>query len=240
MSFMAAALPALIGGALSAFGPGAGTARKAQKLQNQVIQNQMGVMKQLRGYANGVPGSDPMEAAQFANSRAQLGQQQNGQRDQMNAMFNRNQGMGNLGDMQANMNSNFQAQQMRLNAEQMLGAMQNRRSALLQSAQVGQTVPNLAVPSNGLPEVFGSLAQTWAHQQALNQQNKGQDAQAALMRSLIGGAGSNVPLGPGVPPGMPGVEGSAQPLPSMAPGGGGFNPALSLNWQPRPWDHYGR
>jgi hypothetical protein len=226
MSFMAAALPSLVAGALSAFGPNAGAARKQQKLQNQVMQNQLGIMGQLRQYGNSPVGSDPMEQAMFANQRADLGAQQAQQREHALAAFNQN-GMtpGATGDFLNNLNSNFTAQQMALNAQNVLGAMQQRRQSLMQSAQVGQQVPNFAPPTNGLPELFGSLAQSYAQYQEGQRQNRQGQQQMQLMQQLLAGGGA--PTTPGTLP-LP-VQPTAPSLPGGGPFAPGFTPRLPLS-----------
>jgi hypothetical protein len=202
MSFLAAALPSLVAGAFSAFGPGAGDARKAQKLQNKVIQNQLGIMQGLNRYGNSSLGADPLEQAQFAGDRAAMGQQQGQQRQDMMAAYQRSNpnGGAGMGDFLTNMNSNFTAQQMALNAQQVLAAMKNRQQALLQSAQVGQSVPQMQQTSNGLPELFGSLAQTYSNYQEGQRQDRQQKGQMALYQQMLNRNSGGAPGAPGPAP----------------------------------------
>src|SRR5438046_1412388 len=132
LSLLAGAASSLIGGnGMSA------EQRRQLHLQNNIAQK-------LYGYSQGVPGSDPQEAAALAQAQAQLGEQQLAQRNQAYAALGANQGAGNLGDFLANLGSQNVAQRMSLESQHLLNALSQRHQALMQASGVGMNAAQLA------------------------------------------------------------------------------------------------
>ena len=216
--WLATALPSIIGGLFSAV-----NRPKLTPDQQQIRSVLMGNMNKLNTYGNSGVGNDPLENMQFANQLAGLGQQQNASRNNMMAQFNMNQGGGNAADFLSNLNSQQVAQRMAMQAQQMEGALNNRRQALMGASQMAQNMPNFTPPSSGMPDIFQQLGQMIAYQQ----QSKGQSnffANLAKQQGAGGVPGSGVQGG--VP--VPGTTNSNYQIPTW-----GQNP------QPRNPSSYG-
>lgn len=160
MTMMAAA--GAIGGL---FGSGSSISPEQEKLLR--IQKQQA--KSLQQYGQGVPGSDPQELQLLASQRGLLGQQQ---RAMMGGLF------GNLGatgspapmDMLQNMGMQFGGQQSAMQSNLFNQFFQNRRNAMLQSAQVAAGAVPAAQPNQpgfDFGAIFGPLAQAYAYRQSL-------------------------------------------------------------------------
>lgn len=167
---LAAAGISLIGGLLS--GPPK-LPREVQRLYN--LQHRAG--RRLEAYSKSVPMSDPLERAALASQRALLGQQQALSRDTLFA------NLGAMGspapaDMLMNLSNQFGAQQSALTGQHILNALNQRRGALMQAAQVAQGAQGglQYQPGVDLGGIMAQLAQTWAFQNALK---RGADQQQA-------------------------------------------------------------
>lgn len=197
VGFLAAALPSIIGGAASLLGGGPKYTPEQRWQMNFLQQN----ANQLRNYANSPVGSDPLEQAQFADQRAELGQQQSQQRQNLLSQYNfLGQGTNGAGDFLKNISGQQTAQNMALNAQNIMNAMQMRRQALMQSSQLAAQMPNYQPHQNGLPELFGGLAQAYA------------SSQGGGMGGLFGGGGGKI--------------GANNPYWSQGSGSGGVNVPL--------------
>ena len=165
---------AALGGIAGLFG-GSG-APSISPEQRRLLQMQMQAARGLQDYSRGVPGSYPQELAAMASQRGLLGQQQRGL---MGGLFS-NLGAGGSPapmDMMGNLATQFGGQQ----ASAMSGLfgqfVQNRKNALLQSAQVAQGAMPAAqpnVPGFNIGEVLGQLGQQLMYRNAMKQGQQGQ------------------------------------------------------------------
>lgn len=157
---------ALAGGILGGlFGSGPSISPEQRRLFNF----QMRSAKDLRSYAQGIPGSDPQELQLLAQQRGLLGQQQ---RATMEGLFANMGGMGSPApmDLLQNLATQFQGQQSAAAGGLFNQFFQNRRNALLQAAQIAAgAMPSAQPNQQGMDfgPVLGQIGQNWAYQQGL-------------------------------------------------------------------------
>lgn len=169
MSFWAAAAP-IIGGALGGlFGGQQQLPPELRRLYNI----QSSVAKQLQGFSQSAPMTDPLERAGLAQAQAQLGDQQRQQREQMYAMLGPS-AVASPANVVGSLASQFTAQRSALSSQHLLNALQARRNALLQSGNVaaqavGATGGMRASQPLDLASMFGQLAQQYAMQRTMRQ-----------------------------------------------------------------------
>lgn len=161
--------PMTIMGAAGAIGGLFGGGPSISDEQRRLFNFQMRSAKDLRNYAQGVPGSDPQELQLLAQQRGLLGQQQ---RATMGGLFAGIGGMGSPApaDMMQNLAAQFQGQQSAAASGLFNQFFQNRRNALLQAAQIAAGAMPSAQPNQqgfDLGALLGPVAQGWAYQQGL-------------------------------------------------------------------------
>lgn len=126
----------------------------------------------LQQFSRSVPLSDPLERAALAQQHGMLGEQQRAQRDQLytaQSPF----ATTSPGDFLRNLTSQQIGQQSALDSQHLLAALQARRNALLQSAQVAQGAVGAASQQqqgsgDALAALLGQLAQQYTYRQTLN------------------------------------------------------------------------
>lgn len=139
--------------------------------QRAALAQQRAIANQLYGFAQSAPMTSPDELAALAQDRGILGQQQRGTLAGIYADLNPAQGQIGRQDMANTLAAGLQGQQMQLQEQHMLDALARRRQALLEAANVNESVAGMApgyVP-NPLGEQLGQLAQVVAYQRALKQ-----------------------------------------------------------------------
>lgn len=170
MSFWAAAAP-IIGGALGGM---LGGQQQIPPELRRLYNMQSSIAKQLQGFSQSSPMSDPLERAGLASSQAELGDQQRQQREQMYSMLGPTAAASAFGQQSVagSLASSQVAQRSALSSQHLLNALQARRSALLQSGNVaaqavGSTGGMRASQPLDLASMFGNLAQQYAMQQTM-------------------------------------------------------------------------
>ena len=205
---------------------------------------QMNIAHDLQRFSKSAPMSDPGERAAFANQRAQLGEQQRNQEQGLYSQLSPNI-TGAPADMAQSIAAQQTSQQMALQAQSMMDALQQRRQALMQAAGVAQGVGPRQEQGGGLAPMLGQMAQMYTQYQAARQ---GQTQYQQFLDALTGktarsGGAINPPSGPAgfmgmnqapqssiqsavapsTPPGMQGTSGMGMSRGGMAPGNMGNN-----------------
>lgn len=214
---------------------------------------QFSMADQLRRFAQSPAMSDRLEQTQLADARARLGEQQSVERNQVYSLYNPQQGTNAGPNLLTNIYNQQQGQQMALNAQHMLAALQNRRQALVQASGIGANAANAVSyqqePSVDLAGAFGSLAQAIAQNRGMNQaraarQQAEQDANTQKIREATGtgGVGENQHAGPDnqTEEWNPTAAIGSVDTGGGAPGGsvGGFNPGGGVYGEPQSENPY--
>lgn len=123
----------------------------------------------LQQFSGSIPLSDPAERAALAQSRGSLGELQRNQQAQLYGAQSGQFAQTSPGDFLRGLTSMQVGQQGALDTQHLLAALQARRQALLQSAQVAQGATGAAgayQASGGdqLSGLLGQLAQIYAYQ----------------------------------------------------------------------------
>ena len=127
--------------------------------------------RKLQDFSGSAPLSSPDERLALAQQRAMLGEQQRNQRDMLygaQSPFVQT----SPGDFLRNLTSQQVGQQSAVDSQHLLAALQARRQALLQSAQVAQGAVGAAQPQGGgmgdaFSGLLGQLAQQYAYRNTL-------------------------------------------------------------------------
>jgi hypothetical protein len=156
-----------IGGLASAFG-----GSSQSKEQRRLFQFQSGIANRLNQFSQSIPGSSPQEIAALASQRGLLGEQQRQDRQGLMSAMDLNQLSGSAPDALANISNQQTGQQSALTAQHLLQALNNRRDAMGQAAQVAGSAYGMAPQGGagmaGLGQSLGGLAQMLAYMRALN------------------------------------------------------------------------
>lgn len=154
------------GGLASAFGGG----QRIPPELAALYRLQKRAAKRLQDFSGSVPLSDPLERAALAQQRAGLGEMQRSQRDQLYAAQNPF-AQTSPGDFLRNLTTQQVGQQSALDSQHLFNALQARRGALLQSAQVAQGAQGAAQPQGGggfeLAGLLGQLAERYSYRDAM-------------------------------------------------------------------------
>jgi hypothetical protein len=130
---------------------------------------QRNISRQLYGFSQSQPFSDPQERLAMGQDLGMLGEFAANQRQNLFAQMPALGGMSNAPDMLQNLNSLQTAQRMNLQSQHMMNALAQRRQAMLQAAGVASSV-GPAQPTSQLPALMGQLAQAYAYSQAFKPQ----------------------------------------------------------------------
>lgn len=169
--------PLLVSGGLSLLGGIFGGGQQMPAGQRNLLRLQHRAARELQDYSHGVPGSDPQELAALASQRGLIGQQQ---RATMGGLFANLGGAGSPApmDLLSNLAMQFGGQQSAATSGLFGQFLQNRRNALLQSAQIAAgAVPASQMPQGGgldFGSILGNLGQQYGYQQALKLQPRQQ------------------------------------------------------------------
>ena len=129
---------------------------------------QLEAARRMRDYSQSVPGSDPQEAAALAQMRGQLGAEQGMATNQiLGAMPN--YARTNQTDLMRNLAGSQASERGALDLQAMMDWINQRRQAVLGTAQIAGSVGPPTVRQNNVPQLMGQLAQLYAQNQAMKQ-----------------------------------------------------------------------
>jgi hypothetical protein len=174
---------------------------------------QLDIARQLQAFAQGVPGSDPQEQAALAQMRGQLGIEQG---QATNAILGALPGYArtNVADLMKNLAGSQASERSSLDMQALMEALNRRRQALLQAAQVAGSVgPKQGGHQSDLPAMFGQLAYQQAMQKAMKQPGAAPPAAQGAANYGVGPWG----MGGGYKPAAPAAPGGAPVAPVPMP-----------------------
>lgn len=131
-------------------------------------QFQMKIAQDMQRFGKSAPLSDPGERAGLANQRAMLGEQQRNQEQGLYSMLSPDVTTAPA-DMAQSIAAQQTSQQMALQSQSMMQALQDRRQALMQAAGIAQGVGPRQNVGGGLAPMLGQMAQMYTQYQAARQ-----------------------------------------------------------------------
>jgi len=203
----------------------------------------MNIAKQLRTFAGSAPMSDPLERMMLAQQKGMLGQEQLQAFQMMQPGAGGQYFTGDAAAQMAGMQSNFVAQRSALDAQALMDALQQRRQALLQAADVAHGVGPRQEQGGGMGQMLGNLAQLYTQYQMSRQKPPQQATGTPYMGTMVTPPAGQGPWG-GMQPPFPNAGGmntastmsgpnTGQNVPMQAPQGAGYGiPTGNQTWQP--------
>ena len=181
--------PMLIAGGMSLLGSLLGGGNRMPAGQRNLLNLQHRAARETGEYARGVPGSDPQELAAMASMRGLLGAQQ---RQAQGNLFGNLGAAGavNPGSMMRDLAVQFGGQQQSAMGGLFGNFLQNRRNALMQSAQMAANALPASQQTQQGPDFGGigaALGQALAYQQMMKRGAPLQQATPGTVTAGMGG-----------------------------------------------------